>query len=322
MLDSGASGYAFIDSTFAQTHSLPLTQLQYPRRLDVVDGRAVSSGSITHLASINLGIMSHHESASCFVTKLGHYPIILGISWLRLHQPTINWGLNTLTFDSNHCRQSCSAPRNFPVQVTGLSSVPESFLPVVTESAPIMELTSSLDICMIGAVPFTRLAKHRDVEVFAISMRDIEKALSSKPEIDPRTKLRSEYHDLVEVFSRHDADTLPPRRPYDHRIHLEPGMTPGYGPLYGMSQDELRVLKKYLDDNLKKGFIRASSSPDASPVLFVKKPGGGLRFCVDYRALNAITVKDRYPLPLVSETLARLSKAQVFTKLDVIAAFF
>jgi hypothetical protein len=83
----------------------------------------------------------------------------------------------------------------------------------------------------------------------------------------------------------------------------------------------LRVLKKYLDDNLKKGFISPSTSQAASPVLFVKKPGGGLRFCVDYRALNAITVKDRYPLPLVTETLARLSKAKYFTKLDVIAAF-
>lgn len=321
MLDSGASGYAFIDSTFARTHSLPLTKLQYPRRLDVVDGRAVSSGSITHVATMKLDIAAHYESASCFVTKLGHYPIILGIAWLRLHQPTINWGLNTLTFASNHCRQSCSAPRNFPVQVTGLSSVPEKFTPAGICSALTTTSTRPLDICMIGAAPFTRLAKQRNVEVFAISIRDIEKALSPKPEVDPKTKVPIEYYDLLEVFSRHDADTLPPRRPYDHKIHLEPGQTPGYGPLYGMSQDELRVLKKYLDDNLKKGFIRASSSPAASPVLFVKKPGGGLRFCVDYRALNSITVKDRYPLPLVSETLARLSKAKYFTKLDVIAAF-
>ncbi|KAG0161061.1 hypothetical protein PDIDSM_8594 [Penicillium digitatum] len=61
-----------------------------------------------------------------------------------------------------------------------------------------------------------------------------------------------------------------------------------------MSRNELEVLKDWIEDNLRKGFIRPSSSPAASPVLFVKKPGGGLRFCVDYRALNAITVKDRY----------------------------
>jgi hypothetical protein len=74
-------------------------------------------------------------------------------------------------------------------------------------------------------------------------------------------------------------------------------------------------------ENLKKGFIHPSSSPTASPVLFVKKPGGGLRFCVDYRALNAISVKDRYPLPLVKETLNNLKGMRFFTKIDIISAF-
>ena len=88
-----------------------------------------------------------------------------------------------------------------------------------------------------------------------------------------------------------------------------------------MSQGELQVLKKFFDENLAKGFIRASSSPAALPVLFVCKPGGGFRFCVDYKAFNAITVKNRYPLPLIQETLDRLTKAKFFTKLDIVAAF-
>jgi RNase H-like domain found in reverse transcriptase/Reverse transcriptase (RNA-dependent DNA polymerase)/Integrase zinc binding domain len=88
-----------------------------------------------------------------------------------------------------------------------------------------------------------------------------------------------------------------------------------------MSVEELQVLRKFLRDNLDKGFIRASTSPAASPVLFAKKPGGGLRFCVDYRALNAITIKNRYPLPLLQETLSKLSTAKFYTKLDVIHAF-
>lgn len=71
----------------------------------------------------------------------------------------------------------------------------------------------------------------------------------------------------------------------------------------------------------RKNFIRVSNSPAVAPVLLVKKPGGGLRFCVDYRALNAITKKDRYSLPLINETLERVGKARWFTKLNVIAAF-
>jgi hypothetical protein len=88
-----------------------------------------------------------------------------------------------------------------------------------------------------------------------------------------------------------------------------------------MSRDELLVLWKKLTSYLERGFICVSRSSAAAPVLFAKKPGGGLRFCVDYRALNAITHNDRYPLPLIHETLQQISKAKWFTKVDVIQPF-
>ena len=89
-----------------------------------------------------------------------------------------------------------------------------------------------------------------------------------------------------------------------------------------MSSQKLDVVKRYLDSHLAKGFIQASSAPYSSPVLFVKKPGGGIRFCVDYRRLNAITKKDRYPIPLIEETLAQLEGAKYFTKIDIRQAFY
>ena len=88
-----------------------------------------------------------------------------------------------------------------------------------------------------------------------------------------------------------------------------------------MSYNEASEFRRYLEKNRSKGFIRASRSESAAPILFVKKPRGGLRFCVDYRGLNAITVKNRYTLPLISETLNRLSRAKIFTKLNIISAF-
>ena len=88
-----------------------------------------------------------------------------------------------------------------------------------------------------------------------------------------------------------------------------------------MSRDELLVLRKTLTELLDKGFIRVSSSPAAAPILFVRKPSENLRFCVNYRALNQITKKNHYFLPLIKETLARISKVTYFTKLDMIAAF-
>jgi hypothetical protein len=89
-----------------------------------------------------------------------------------------------------------------------------------------------------------------------------------------------------------------------------------------MSKEELLVLRKSLDDLLQKGYIRATNSEVAAPMLFIRKPGGGLRFCYDYRALNVITKQDRYPLPLIPETLRNLIGARWLTKVNVVSAFY
>jgi hypothetical protein len=192
------------------------------------------------------------------------------------------------------------------------------------------ELDQELDCIAISAVAFTHLTREKrrgKVEVFSASLADINKALSPKTRTDPRTKLPTQYHEFLDAFSHTKAEKLPPLRGEgrDHAIELEKKdgkeLKVPWGPLYNMSRDELLVLRKTLTEYLDKGFIRVSNSPAAAPVLFVRKPGGGLRFCVDYRGLNKITRKDRYPLPLIYETLRNIGKAKWFTKVDVIAAF-
>ena len=89
-----------------------------------------------------------------------------------------------------------------------------------------------------------------------------------------------------------------------------------------MNKEELLVLRKTLTELLGKNFIRVSKSPAAAPILLVRKLSGGIRFCVDYRGLNEITIKDRYPLPLIRETLRNIASARWFTKLDIITAFY
>jgi hypothetical protein len=84
-----------------------------------------------------------------------------------------------------------------------------------------------------------------------------------------------------------------------------------------MSAEELKVVKKYLVNNLDKGFIEPSQALFAALVLFVKKPNRSLCFYIDYRKLNHITKKDRYPLPLIDKTLARIRQVKLFTKLDI-----
>ena len=91
--------------------------------------------------------------------------------------------------------------------------------------------------------------------------------------------------------------------------------------IYGMSAVELATMKEYVKTYLANGFIRPSQSPAAAPVMFIKRPDGNLRLVVDYRALNAITVKNRFPLPLIPEMLDRLNTAKIFTKIDLRNAY-
>lgn len=160
----------------------------------------------------------------------------------------------------------------------------------------------------------SRLMASKDRNATVHSILNLE---TSEPAIPEK------YQDFAHVFSKAESDILPPHRSYDHKIQLEGEGTSAlkYSPLYKMSTEELETVKEYLTDNLAKGFIEPSQAPFAAPVLFVKKPNGSLRFCIDFRALNALTRKDRYPLPLIDETLTRISNAKIFTKLDIRQAF-
>ena len=125
-----------------------------------------------------------------------------------------------------------------------------------------------------------------------------------------------------DVFDSRNARQMPPHRETDHAIVLKPGQEPPYRRTYRLSPSEEQALNAFITDALDKGIIRESTSPAGAPILFVPKKDGTLRLCVDYRGLNDITVKNRYPLPLISELLDRLNGARVFSKLDLKDAYY
>jgi hypothetical protein len=146
--------------------------------------------------------------------------------------------------------------------------------------------------------------------------------MNNKNKTNPKTKLPPEYHDLADVFKHKTDFTLPLHRPsVDYAINLEPGAAPPYKKGFAYNPEQLAAIKKYIDEELPKGTISPSKAPCAALVLLVREPNRGLRVCVNYRGVNTITVKDRYPIPLIRETLDRLCKARYFTKLDIVAAF-
>ena len=129
------------------------------------------------------------------------------------------------------------------------------------------------------------------------------------------------YAEFLDVFSKKGGETLPLHRDTDHAIEIEDGAKLPFGRINNLSETELAALKVYIETNLENCFIQQSSSPAAAPILFVKMKDGSLRLCVDYRALNSITFKNRYPLPLISEILDRVRGTTIFTRLDLRGAY-
>ena len=130
-----------------------------------------------------------------------------------------------------------------------------------------------------------------------------------------------EYYLEIEVFIKQDANILLNHKPEDYKIELFKGKQIFFVRNYKLlSKQEIEAIKKYINKHFEKDFIKPSSSAATAPVLLVRKPGGRLRFCVDCRVFNKITVKNWYLILLINKMLGKLSSAACFTKLDIIHA--
>ncbi len=135
------------------------------------------------------------------------------------------------------------------------------------------------------------------------------------------TGLQDLLHEFQDVFPDELPSGLPPDRGVHHTIPVEPGAKPPFQRMYRVSPAELKEVQTQIADLLAKGYIEPSSSPFGAPILFVKKKDGSLRMVVDYRALNKITVKNKYPLPRVDDLLDKLGGAQLFSSLDLTSGY-
>ena len=136
------------------------------------------------------------------------------------------------------------------------------------------------------------------------------------------TKVSAKYLDFADVFSPDLASELPKHTGInDHAIELVDGQQPPYEPFYSLGPVELETLKAYIETNLANRFIRPSKSPGDALIWFDRKSDSSLRFCVNYRGVNNLTIKNRHSLPLIRELLKRLRRAKQFTQLDLTSAY-
>lgn len=200
-----------------------------------------------------------------------------------------------------------------------------------------------VNICGIGAASFLfNTSKKQGGNIFSTSIKELDELIAWRernPDQDItifNINAEAEQYDdetlrdlipdwcseVLGAFKKKKLEDLPPHQPYDHKIELEsPATSLSNCPLYNMSPFKLKKVKEYLEENLAKGFIVPSSAQYASPVLFVAKSDGGLRFCVDYRKLNSLSKKNPYPIPLIQEIMAQLAGKKYFSRFDIVSAF-
>ena len=162
-----------------------------------------------------------------------------------------------------------------------------------------------------------RLSKETGPVKVDLPVTEVMKTKVAEAETAVQQQLKATLEEFQDVFPDKLPYGPPPKRQIDHEIETVPGEAPPHKSPYKLSPAEMDELKRQIETLLEQGWIRPSSSPYGSPILFIPKKDGKWRMCIDYRALNRITVKNRYPLPKVDELMDRLHGARYFTKIDL-----
>ena len=288
LVDSGSSEN-FVRPSLSKRASSQAVK-RSPLKIYFADGRSDTTSSFV---TADLEVSGWNGKTEFAILEMPH-DMILGLPWLKMACPTIDWKSLTLKFPEPLSQPPLHRPHS--PHISSLSD----------------EDSSLGGLYLITAEEFDD-AFLEDGELFVGFLN----VANSDAKDGPDSVFEEIVNEFLDVFPDDLPAELPPDRGFDFEIELLPGTKPIVQPVRRLGPLELGELKKQLTELLGKGFIQPSSSPFGAPILFVKKKDGTMRMCVDYRALNAVTVRDVYPLPLIDELFDRLRDAKYFSKLDL-----
>jgi len=305
-----------LDFAFAQKHFLPTTPTPSVE-LCLFDG--TSNNIISEVVSLPVKFLSGEcMTLDFYVTPLDSCCLlVLDHSWLTRYNPLIDWVSGSISFRPPSLLQSSASVPPVETLVNPPFSLAENPLQF-TPSETFPSNTKQPHIVIISAPALLRALRLSDSKTFFLQFRSTIQAKSTT--VSKKINLSAipeEYHEYADVFSKSKAETLVPHYLYDLRIDLEKDFHSPVGTIYSLSKFEQEVLKEFIDENLTNKFICSMFSSHGAPVLFIKEKDGSLRLCVNFRRLNKITKKDRYPLPLISDLLDSPCKACIYTKIDL-----
>ncbi|GJR90594.1 putative reverse transcriptase domain-containing protein [Tanacetum coccineum] len=283
LFDTGADR-SFVSTTFSSQIDITPSTLDHYYDVELADGRIIGLNTI--LKGCTLNFLNHQFNINLMPVELGSFDAIIGMDWLAKHQAVIAcaekivripWKNKTLIIHGDGSTQG--------------------------------------NVTRLNIISCTKTQKYME-KGFPIFLAQV----TTKETEDKSEKKRLEdvptVQDFPEVFPE-DLPGLPPTRQVEFQIDLVPGAAPVARAPYRLAPSELKELSEQLKELSDKGFIRPSSSPWGAPVLFVKKKDGSFRMCIDYRELNKLTVKNRYPLPRIDDLFDQLQGSSVYSKIDL-----
>ena len=250
-------------------------KLEQPIRARNMDGTDNKQGTIQFYTDLNIRISDQTFLERFYITRLGNQKVILGLPWLRKHNPEIDWEKGMVAWRNQEWsknlvkqwrqkRESIRKEQQPSMEEEDLELTKNHSLnPLLDTDRILLELLNIEDEVWINTE--TNMATSLVAE-----------ANSKKPELTPKQLIPEEYHEYLDVFDKEKANCYLELRPWDHKIEIKPGFEPKLFKTYNLTQEEQSELNKFLKKNLDKGYIKLSESPMASPFFFVKKKDGKL----------------------------------------------
>jgi hypothetical protein len=271
------STHSFVACAFECKLDSPRELLEYPLNVETPLGVSMIASHV--YPSCSIVVNDHELKADLVPLKLDEFDVILGMDWLSRWHAVVDCFTKEVTF---------KLPDGEEIAYCGQRRI--------------------LPTCIVSAVKARKLMNKKCEAwlAYVINSQADEPKLAEIPVV----------REFPEVFPKELAG-LPPEREVEFAIDVMPGTDPISQTPYRMAPKELVELKTQLKELIDKGFIRPSMSPWGAPVLFVKKKDGSLRLCIDYRQLNRMTVKNKYPLPRIEDLFDQLREARVFSKIDL-----
>ncbi len=280
LVDSGATD-CFMSENFIQRMKLGKRPLQRPRKIWNIDNTANKAGEITHYTTLNIQTGGIQKQIQFLITNIGNEDIILGYPWMAAFEPNFSW-------------------TNGVIDEKALPIILRSVNPSIPgKDLIIARIRGTENNCHLRATTSTELA---------IKAQQYTK----------KVEVPREYQQFAKLFSEEESKCYPPKQAWDHAIEFKKDAPEAVDcKVYPMNRIEDEAVQKFITNELEKGYIRESKSPYTSSFFFVKKKDGKLRPVQDYRKINALTIRNQYPLPLIVDLIRDLSNAYIYTKLDV-----